>query len=76
MVFTSHAEAKAAAEAADCSFIGFGPEAGKFTGYVLVDADADPIACRNVAFEAMRGRPIDRREELLVSLVEARSAEH
>lgn len=75
MVFSSHAEAKAAAEAAGLSFIGFGPDGAKFQGYVLVDPEASPAECRNAAFEAMRGRPIDHREELLLTLVEARSAE-
>lgn len=79
MVFTDYAEAKAAAEAADMSFVAFGPKAGPDTmtvsGYVLVAADASPTECRDAAFEAMHGRPFHPNEELLLTLAEARSAE-
>lgn len=76
MVFSDYAEAKQAAEEADMSFIGFGGEtAATFDGYVLVAKDATPIECRNAAFEAMRGRPLDPREEILLTLAEARSAQ-
>jgi hypothetical protein len=75
MVFTDWAEAKKAAEAADQSFIGFGKEGELPQGYVLVAKDATAIECRNAAFEAMRGRPIDPREELLLEVAGAYGAE-
>lgn len=76
MVFTEYSKAREAAEAAGLAVVGFGNEHdGQLAGYVLVDPGSDPEACRNAAFEAMRGRPIDPREELLLGLVEARSAQ-
>lgn len=76
MVFTDYAEAKQAADEAAMSFVGFGGEtAFTYDGYVLVAKDATPVECRNAAFEAMRGRPIDEREEVLLTLAEARSAQ-
>lgn len=74
MVFTEYSKAREAAEAAGLAVLGYADH-GNTRGYVLVDKEADDVDCRNAAFEAMRGRPIDHREELLLSLVEARSAE-
>lgn len=74
MVFTDFAEATLAAEAAGMSVLGTCKPDAEPT-YLLIPKDADELACRNAAFEALVGRPISDGEEYLLELVESRAAE-
>lgn len=73
MVFTDFAEAKKLAEQTGQVVLGMCRKDEAPT-YTLVGPDIDELAARNLAFEQLHGRPITSQEEILLSLVEARSA--
>lgn len=73
--YTNLAEARAAAEEAGMSVLGVAGTESPAPQYHLVERGLDERQLRNRAFEILRGRPIDHREEILLDLVAARSQE-
>jgi hypothetical protein len=72
------AEERAAAEAVGQQVVVYGQREGRgvvYGGHVLVDVLASDDEITRTVFEAKYGRSVLPQEELLMSLVEARSAQ-